>query len=151
VAEPQTVNPNTTAIVEVRAWFERYHAAWLGRDADAIAALISPQLHGTMVMMDGATLWSATRADDLSGVRSFFDVCARHRASEEFEIYAMLPRGADEVVALTRKTVSIHDGDDPRAVTQFAVETLRRDPDGEWRLVRYWAEKVRQEIPETTV
>jgi hypothetical protein len=128
---------------EIADWYAAYQRAWDDGDVGAIAQMTDPALSGSMIMMDGETIWKATFDAEVEGVRGFLDFAARHQVTTRHDVLDVMFRSPDEAIVVTRKTVQILDGDDPRTLTQFAIETLRRDKFGNWRLVRYWAEKAR--------
>lgn len=130
-----------TAAEVVREWFDRYNSAWDVGDIATIENLVAPSLYGTMIMMDGETAWQATYDGDIAGVRGFLRFAAAHDVKTTIDLLDVTLRSDTEAILTSRKTVTIRDGENPRVTTQLAIETVRRDAHGTWRLIRYWAEK----------
>jgi hypothetical protein len=125
----------------IREWFDRYNAAWDAGDIATIENLVDPSLNGAMIMMDGETTWQVTYDGDIAGVRGFLRFAAAHDVRTTVDLLDVTLRSDTEAILTSRKTVAIRDGADPRVTVQLAIETVRRDAHGTWRLMRYWAEK----------
>ncbi|MFQ5926682.1 MAG: hypothetical protein ACE5MH_04525 [Terriglobia bacterium] len=142
-AQPRTFGaPAPTAFdpapveAAVRAFYADYWRAWEAGDREALAKLISPSYTGTFyVPGTGVVHDDYTRA--LAAVGVFFDAVRGQQMAWSRNLLSIMVRNEQEAVAALRTGfLGVRS-----AQSELSLEVIRKEADGQWRLVRRWSEK----------
>lgn len=120
----------------VHDFYRQYWAAWEALDHAALAQLISRDYTGTtFVPGRGIVHEDYTRA--LAAVATFFETIRGQQMAWSRNLLSIMVRSETEAVAAIRTGFVLLG----LGQSELSLEVLRREADGQWRLVRRWSEK----------
>lgn len=125
------------AAQEVRDFYSSYGKAWDDRNAEAVSDHLAADFTGYFYAEPHGIVQTNKKAA-VAGVRSFFEALSRREALWRRSILSIEPRSDTEAIAAVRNDFSLEGAG---GETELALEVLRKEPDGHWRLVRRWSEK----------
>lgn len=120
----------------IRDFYTQYWAAWEAHDPAALGKLISRDYTATtFVPSRGVVQDDYPRA--LAAVAAFFDAVRGQQMAWSRNLLSIMVRSETEAVAAIR-TGFVVGG---LGQSELSLEVVRREADGQWRLVRRWSEK----------
>ncbi|MFQ5818161.1 MAG: hypothetical protein ACE5H2_09455 [Terriglobia bacterium] len=120
----------------VREFYAAYWRAWETHDRNALANLIARDFVST-AYLPGTGLVHDDYARALAAVGIFFDAVRGQQMAWNRNLLSIMVRSEEEAVAALR-TGFVRAGS---AQSELSLEVIRKEADGQWRLVRRWSEK----------
>ncbi len=120
----------------IRDFYARYWAAWEALDQDALTGLISRDYTAT-TFVPGRGVVQDDYPRALAAVAAFFDTVRGQQMAWSRNLLSIMVRSETEAVVAIRTGFVLG----ALGQSELSLEVVRREADGQWRLLRRWSEK----------